>query len=207
MNGKNVVVAVYALTRKGSDCASQLAEALGDAELFLPAEFASDGAGFQSGGLIDVVRENWNDFAGHVCIMDVATVVESVAGLMNEPLRPAVVVCDESGRFVVSLLGGSQADRLAERVAATTGGDAVVASQAAAGGLVGFEEMAASQGWSVENPKKIGILNDLLRDGKRIAVKIPPTFFQSYMRDVPTCFMSNRSNRRCPTELSCWTRI
>ena len=71
----------------------------------------------------------WADYGEIVCIMAAGIVVRTVAPLLRDKYQdPAVVVCDERGRFAVSLLSGhlGGANDLARRVAELTGGQAVL---------------------------------------------------------------------------------
>ena len=129
-------VAVYALTREGSDKALQLAAGIEDATVFLPDSLApaeaeycyrgesagksdrkgkagqqKDGAfpvkSFGKGEFTQVVEDNWESFDGHIFIMAAGIVVRKIAPLLSDKTRdPAVVVSDENGRHAISLLSG-----------------------------------------------------------------------------------------------------
>jgi len=110
-------LAVLALSRGGCDLGQRLADALaGD---FFPCK----------GRLATVMAEVWTEYREIVCIMATGIVVRTIAPLLRDKYRdPAVVVCDEVGRFAVSLLSGhlGGANDLAHRVATATGGQAVL---------------------------------------------------------------------------------
>lgn len=81
------------------------------------------------GQLAQVVGRVWYEYAEIVCIMATGIVVRTIAPLIQDKYRdPAIVVCDEQGRFAVSLLSGhlGGANALAHRVAGATGGQAVL---------------------------------------------------------------------------------
>jgi cobalt-precorrin 5A hydrolase len=81
------------------------------------------------GRLAEVTSQVWPAYAEIVCIMATGIVVRTIAPLIRDKYRdPAIVVCDEQGRFAVSLLSGhlGGANDLARRVAAATGGQAVI---------------------------------------------------------------------------------
>ena len=109
--------AVLALSRGGGALGRQLAEALGG-------DFFSC-----RGRLAELMPRVWADYRQIVCIMATGIVVRAVAPLLRDKYQdPAVVVCDELGRFAVSLLSGhlGGANDLARRVAELTGGQAVL---------------------------------------------------------------------------------
>lgn len=81
------------------------------------------------GKLRTTLETVWTRYEGIICIMATGIVVRTVAPLLKDKSKdPAVVVCDEQGKFAVSLLSGhlGGANALAERVADATGGQAVI---------------------------------------------------------------------------------
>jgi len=81
------------------------------------------------GRLAAVVEEVWHLYAEIVCIMATGIVVRTIAPLLRDKYHdPAIVVCDELGRFAISLLSGhiGGANELSIRVAGITGGRPVI---------------------------------------------------------------------------------
>lgn len=116
-SGEKRRLAVLALSRGGCALGRQLADALGG-------DFFSC-----KGRLSTVMTEIWPEYRAIVCIMATGIVVRTIAPLLRDKYQdPAVVVCDEAGRFAISLLSGhlGGANELAHRVAAATGGQAVL---------------------------------------------------------------------------------
>ena len=110
-------IAILALTKGGQALARRLARSL-PATVF-----------FCRGSLRRTMEQCWHDHDALVCIMAAGIVVRTLAPLIEDKQRdPAVVVCDEQGRFAVSLLSGhlGGGNELANRVAAVTGGRAVI---------------------------------------------------------------------------------
>lgn len=111
-------IAILALTGGGLQLAEQLAAELVGSTIF-PCK----------GRVRKTVHQCWREFDGLVCIMATGIVVRTVASLLKDKHRdPAVVVCDEKGRFAVSLLSGhlGGGNALARQVAAILGGQAVI---------------------------------------------------------------------------------
>ena len=109
--------AVLALSRGGCALGRRLAESLGG-------DFFAC-----KGRVAAIVAEIWDHYQAIVCIMATGIVVRTIAPLLRDKYRdPAIVVCDEQGRFAISLLSGhlGGANDLAQRVAAATGGQAVL---------------------------------------------------------------------------------
>lgn len=110
-------MAILALSRGGCDLGRRLASDL-DGEFFAC-----------KGRLAAVMAEVWGEYGSIICIMATGIVVRTIAPLLVDKYRdPAVVVCDELGRFAISLISGhfGGANGLAQRVATATGGQAVL---------------------------------------------------------------------------------
>jgi cobalt-precorrin 5A hydrolase len=112
--------AVLALTANGVALALRLAQALGCCTVHVPRRhgFALAMGAEPFDRLRDRVSELWKDHGALVFIMATGIVVRSIAPLLRHKSRdPAVVVVDEKGRFVISLLSGhlGGANRLAGR--------------------------------------------------------------------------------------------
>ncbi|MGD9947070.1 MAG: cobalt-precorrin 5A hydrolase [Desulfobulbus sp.] len=110
-------LAVLALSRGGSQLGRSLATDLGG-------DFYAC-----RGKLAHVMREVWGAYSGIICIMATGIVVRTIAPLLVDKYRdPAIVVCDELGRFSISLISGhlGGANGLAQQIAEVTGGQAVL---------------------------------------------------------------------------------
>lgn len=110
-------VAVLALSRGGSQLGRRLA-----------AELSGDFFSCK-GRMGQVMSQTWSEYGEIICIMATGIVVRTIAPLLTDKYRdPAIVVCDELGRFAISLISGhlGGANALAERVATVTGGQAVL---------------------------------------------------------------------------------
>ncbi|MEE4240398.1 MAG: cobalamin biosynthesis protein [Desulfopila sp.] len=90
----------------------------------------------------------WHSCDAVVCIMASGIVVRTLAPLMQDKRSdPAVLVLDEQGKHVISLLSGhlGGANALARQIAAITGGSAVITTASDTLGLVALDLWAAQQ--------------------------------------------------------------
>jgi cobalt-precorrin 5A hydrolase len=103
-----------------SECGAAIAEKLG-AELFLhKRDFDS---------VYELTARIWHEYDALVFISACGIAVRAIAAHVRSKLSdPAVVVCDETGRFAVSLLSGhvGGANDLTEKIAGVTGAQAVI---------------------------------------------------------------------------------
>lgn len=172
-------VAVYGLTGEGVAQAQRLAAML-DASAFVSekhtpvdVELPANVQRFAPEDLGALVAGQWTAFDAHVFVMATGIVVRKIADLLqSKEVDPAVVVMDEKAGFAQSLVGGhlGGANRLVGDIARLTGAQAVVSTGTDTQGLLAFDELAALQGWRIENRDGIVALNAALLEGKCIGL-------------------------------------
>ena len=167
-------MAVYALTRQGLGLARRIA-AMAPADLFAPHRLATEGVcGF--GRIADQVHANFHLHHAHVFVAATDIVVRSIAPLLqSKGSDPAVVVCDQNGENVISLLSGhlGGANDLARRLAAHLGGRAVVTTATDTAGAPAIDTLAAARGCVVADTSRLAAVNAVLAEGGTVAVHDP----------------------------------
>jgi cobalt-precorrin 5A hydrolase len=130
-------IGLLALSSGGKALAAGIAEGLPECRI-IPIEH----------GVAATLQATWKDFDAFICIMAAGIAVRSIAPLLRDKHRdPAVIVLDEKGTHVISLLCGhlGGGNSLARRVAAITGGTAVITTASDTLGLVPLDLWAAKQ--------------------------------------------------------------
>ncbi len=97
--------------------------------------------------------ENWQSFDGFICIMATGIVVRTIAPLIVDKRKdPCVLVVDEKGKHVISLLSGhlGGGNELTVRVAEILGGDPVITTASDTLGLVSLDIWAEQQQLSAD---------------------------------------------------------
>ncbi|PIE60330.1 MAG: cobalamin biosynthesis protein CbiG [Desulfobulbus propionicus] len=141
MNTDKKEFAVLAITRGGLLLGEKLAEEL-QCDVF-PCK----------GKLKITIRQVWKNYRKIICIMAAGIVVRSIAPLMVDKYTdPAVVVCDEQGRFAISLVSGhiGGANELAQNVAKLLGGTAVITTASDVLGLTALDLWCRSLNLTVD---------------------------------------------------------
>ncbi len=111
------------------------------------------------------IAENWLHFEGFIFIMAAGIVVRTIAPLVQHKHHdPCVVVMDEKGRHVISLLSGhiGGGNLLASRLASLTGGEAVITTASDTLGLTPLDLWARRQDLHVENQETLTIASSKL---------------------------------------------
>ncbi len=99
--------------------------------------------------------------------------VRAIAPHVQSKMKdPAVLVVDEEGRFVISLLSGHMggANRLARQLAAVSGGQAVLTTATDVRDLWAVDEWAVQQHFVICNPEKIKDVSAALLRGEIIHI-------------------------------------
>ncbi len=140
-------LALVAITDGGKDLATKLSDKLSDAHLLTGSKKVSD-----------LVAENWQNYDGFIFIMATGIVVRTIAPLLQHKHHdPAIIVMDEKGQHVISLLSGHMggANQLAQTLAGHTGGTPVITTASDTLGLVSLDLWAKNQNLFIENQEKL----------------------------------------------------
>ncbi|MDH4027256.1 MAG: cobalt-precorrin 5A hydrolase [Nitrospirota bacterium] len=117
----------------------------------------------------------WASSGNIVCIMATGIVVRTIAPLLKDKRTdPAVVVLDEKGQYVISLVSGhiGGANRLAEKIAAHLGARAVITTASDVQGRVALDVWAKDEGLYVEDFERLKQLSARIVNGKKIKIMI-----------------------------------
>lgn len=169
--------AVYALTLPGLRVAEAIAKGL-PAELHLP-ERLSGKTGMVStafGSLAPHLREAFGKYRGHVLVAATGLVVREIAPLLRDKTTdPAVVTLGQDGRHVISLLSGhlGGGNELAEKVAAITGGIAVINTATDIAGAPALEMVARDLGLHILDPGPLAAVSRELSEGAKVPLYDP----------------------------------
>ncbi|MGW8193536.1 MAG: cobalt-precorrin 5A hydrolase [Desulforhopalus sp.] len=131
--------AVVALTRGGCRLAEQIASQLDGAVCIARSKQQKIG---------DILAAAWPLYDGIVCIMAAGIVVRAIGPLLQDKESdPCVVVMDEKGRHVISLLSGhiGGGNALCHTLAEITGGTAVITTASDTLGLAALDLWARDQ--------------------------------------------------------------
>ena len=186
-------VAVYALTRDGADLARKLRLAMPGWDLFLPLRMAdaADGElGFERMGR--ALADGFTRYDGHVVFGATGIVVRSIAPLIRHKAKdPAVVVCDQAGRYCISLLSGhlGGGNRLAREVAAILGAEPVITTATDLAGLPSLEMLAQDLGMRVQNISALAGVSGALLDGQKVSLWDPAGWLWPHLQKWPGRFM------------------
>ncbi len=185
--------ALYAFTEKGNARAEEIARGLNLPNEIFYISKQSENTESLSSNLV----KNWNIFDAHIFVGATGIAVRSIAPLLeNKLLDPAVVVCPESGSYVVSLTAGhiGGANRLSRRIARITGGQAVISTATDVNNLHAFDEIVAREQARIINPENIKHLNSALLEKKSIAFLGKKSVYDSIYKNSEVFYAESAEN-------------
>jgi cobalt-precorrin 5A hydrolase len=165
--------AVAALTSNGAQLAANIGKAL-NADVYINKRLMES---LEFNGTI-AIDCDFTDFTGRlfdkyneiILIMACGIAVRAIAPyIKGKTVDPAVVVLDEKGRHVISLLSGhiGGANKLAKEVASITGGTPVITTSTDVNGVISFDMFAVKNRCVIENIQELKyISSELVNSGK-----------------------------------------
>ncbi len=167
---------IIALTKSGNILAKKIASSMNDCVVF------------EKGKVFERIKTAWREVDGIICIMAAGIVVRSLAPLCRDKkFDPCVIVLDEKGDFVVSLLSGhiGGGNDLARKVADITGGTAVITTASDVSGHTALDLWTAQNHLTAANPGKLTSTSALLVNEGALSIfsefklsGLPRDFFQ-----------------------------
>ncbi|MDY0041281.1 MAG: cobalamin biosynthesis protein, partial [Desulforhabdus sp.] len=181
-------VGIVAITRHGTGLALQLQKGLPGSVCYVPKRhdfaLAMGAAGY--GRLGTLISKIWPKHDALICIMATGIVVRLIAPLLKHKAQdPAVVVLDEKGKFVISLLSGhlGGANRLAQRVAQMVEGQAIITTASDVHHKPALDLIAKEARLEIENPGMVARLTRSFLENETIWIFDPGRRLRDYLKN------------------------
>ncbi|MBC1570494.1 cobalt-precorrin 5A hydrolase [Listeria sp. FSL L7-1426] len=172
-------IAIIAVTERGRDLAITLAETV-SATIFVPEKHRNEQTHALLPDFGTAMRGIFNDYQALICIMATGIAVRTLAPVIEDKLSdPAVLVMDEYGQFIISLLSGhvGGANALTEEIAELTGGAAVITTATDRANVAAIDNIAKQlDGYLPDFKATTKRINGLLAAGKEIGLHVDEPF-------------------------------
>ena len=166
--GSDIMTAVIAFTAKARNTGTKLKNV--DRLVFY--KYAEKGdIPFKN---VAELREKIVEYSKLVFICACGIAVRTIAPFVkNKKEDFAVVVCDEDGKFAISLLSGhlGGANELAENVAEILGGQAVITTATDVNGITAIDNYAKENNLEIDSMKMAKEVSAQLLNGEKVAFK------------------------------------
>lgn len=153
-------LAIVAITKHGADKARIMASRVPDADLFISPKF-KDAAGtadirpiYYEEPLKELIARIFGEYLTLVFYVSLGAVVRLIAPVLKDKKTdPAVLVVDDAGKFVISVLSGhlGGANEMAELLAEKIGAMPVVTTASDVGKTVPVDLVGRKFGWTIED--------------------------------------------------------
>ena len=168
----NTAIAVF--TNRGVNLALRLAGFL-EGRVFAPQRFSREGVNVIDSTLSEWAGKMFREASALIFVSACGIAVRAVAPHVKDKMNdPAVVVIDESGRFVVPLLSGhvGGANDLARKIAGFLHAVPVITTATDVNNLVAVDEWAVKNDCVIENPGAVKSVSGSLLEGHRVGVAV-----------------------------------
>lgn len=158
-------IAILALTKEGRILGDSIASGLKGSRHY---RF--------TGKIADKIEELWSETDAFICIMAAGIVVRSIANLIQDKnTDPCVLVLDHKGNHVISLLSGhlGGGNELSQKVAAITGGKAILTTASDVAGKTAIDLWAARNNLVIKDKKKLTQITAHFVEGKPLRIFHP----------------------------------
>lgn len=173
MNTVKPDIALFCLTPGGVALAQRLQAAL-PITCFTSTRLQKAGFLTFDGGFATALREAFTHFSAVVFIGAAGIAIRVLAPLINDKfLDPAVIVIDERGQHVISLLGGhcGGGNALACQLAGVLGAEPVITTATDVNGLAALDMLAMELDAKMHDFRRaVKTINQLLVSGKRVGL-------------------------------------
>jgi cobalt-precorrin 5A hydrolase len=187
---KHYPIAVWTLNEKGLKTALRFRSLEGIKDIFTSNTLKSSYDNPRITGydkFSDSVSENFSKYKAHVFIMATGVVIRTIAGLIKDKTTdPAIVVLDEMGKNVISLLSGhlGGANTITMQLATFLGGNPVITTATDINNIIAVDTIAMEIGAKVENKEMIKIVSSAMLNNEPVAFISDITLFNRYYGDA-----------------------
>ena len=157
--------AIFSVTERGAELADKIAKSLDGCTIFVK------GKNFER--LREVVDDNFQKFDALIFVTAAGIAVRMIAPhIVSKLSDPAVLVVDECGRHVISLLSGhvGRANELTLKVAEIVNGEPVITTATDVEGKVAVDSFVSKIGLKPEPKEAIKAINTAILNGEPVFV-------------------------------------
>lgn len=125
------------------------------------------------GGIKQILNKHWNDFDGFIFISATGIAVRMINPYLVSKLNdPAILVIDDIGKFVISLLSGhiGGANEVTQWISEAIGAIPVITTASDNRGIESIDMFAKKNNYFMEDMKSVTQLTSMMVNGRRIGL-------------------------------------
>lgn len=165
-------IAIITITKNSQDLAAEILKNLTED----PTVFGVD---IFHKNVNETLKSVFNKYDCIIGIMAAGIMVRNICSLTKNKMEdPAVLIMDDAGKHVISLISGhfGGANEIAKKIAGITGADPVITTATDVHGKIGIDSLAKKYHLDIENTEKIKIINSALVNDKTPELFVPRKF-------------------------------
>ncbi|OGR21774.1 MAG: hypothetical protein A3J85_07940 [Desulfobacula sp. RIFOXYA12_FULL_46_16] len=184
-------LAVWVITPKGRDLGLRIKNGVQDSILFISntvdQNIAPESNIFGFDTLGREIKRRFHHFSGHVFIFSTGIAVRLIAPLLKTKMTdPAVVVVDDNGTHVVSLISGhiGGANALTHKIAGILHARPVITTATDTNGLPAIDVIAKEKKLYIETPRNIKRINMAFLMGRPVDIHDPLGLIENELHGI-----------------------
>ncbi|MDE1725756.1 MAG: cobalamin biosynthesis protein [Thaumarchaeota archaeon] len=168
-------VSIIAITKNGIKIAKNLKAKFPDWQVFAPSKFSNNDSEINwfENSTTEKIGELFKKYEALVCIFSLGAVIRLVAPhLKDKKTDPAVVVIDDTSKFVISTLSGhlGGANKLAEDIAGILGAVPVITTAADVNKTIAVDLVGKEFGWKIDDDSTVTKISAFMVNEEKIGV-------------------------------------
>ena len=165
-------IAIITITEEAQKLAIKLAENLNHDPTVLDVKIFNK-------NVKNILKDIFNEYDCILGIMAAGIMVRNTCELIKNKIEdPAILVMDDKGKHVISLLSGhfGGANDIALKIAEISGSKPVITTATDVHGKMGIDSLARKYYLNIEDFSKVKVINSALIDNKKVALHVPPKY-------------------------------
>jgi cobalt-precorrin 5A hydrolase len=168
-------VAILAITKNGISIALSLKKQFLSWKIFAPSKFSNNDSQIEwfEDSTMTKAGELFKTNEALICIFSLGAVIRLVAPHMKDKKTdPAVVVIDDTGKFVISTLSGhlGGANQLTEDIAKTLGATPVITTAADVNKTIAVDLVGKEFGWKIDDDSNVTRVSAFMVNEEKIGI-------------------------------------
>lgn len=168
-------IAIVAITKKGIEIAKRIRNALSESEIHVPEKFRDSDPSiiFFSESVTNRIEPLFLGYTSLICIFSLGAVIRLISPhLKDKKNDPAVIVIDDTAKFVISTLSGhlGGANELTLKVAEILNSIPVITTAADVNKTIAIDLLGKKFNWVIDNFENVTKVSAMMVNEERIGV-------------------------------------
>jgi cobalt-precorrin 5A hydrolase len=173
INKKNI--AIVAITKKGIEIAKRIRNMLSESEIHVPEKFRDSDPSiiFFSESVTNRIESLFRGYTSLICIFSLGAVIRLISPHLKDKRNdPAVIVIDDTAKFVISTLSGhlGGANELTLKVAEILNSIPVITTAADVNKTIAIDLLGKKFNWVIDNFENVTKVSAMMVNEERIGV-------------------------------------